>query len=122
MRAAFDNVPGKKARYELVRRYGYGVPSFERAAASARNDLALFAQTEIQPFKIDGTRKFNECHYYTLPIPGDMLEKLENETVELKVTLCISSIRTLDYRRMSMHSATNPMGCVLTFNAKIESH
>ena len=87
MRAAFDNAPGKKARYELVRRFGYGVPSYERAAASARNHLALFAQAEIQPFKIDGTRKFNECHYYMLPIPGDMLERLENETVELKVTL-----------------------------------
>jgi hypothetical protein len=32
-------------------------------------------------------RKFNECHYYSLPIPGDMLERLENEPVELKVTL-----------------------------------
>jgi hypothetical protein len=28
-----------------------------------------------------------ECHYYNLPIPGDMLEQLENEPVELKVTL-----------------------------------
>ena len=47
----------------------------------------MMAQAEIQPFRLKGTRKFNECHYYTLPIPSDLLEKLENEPVELKVTL-----------------------------------
>lgn len=79
--------PGKRARYSLVRRFGYGVPSLERANASAQNHLALFAQREIQPFKMDKGRKFNECHYYTLPIPHQMLEELENEIVEMKVTL-----------------------------------
>jgi hypothetical protein len=87
MLAALGETPGKKARYELMRRFGYGVPSLERANASALNHLALFAQIEIQPFKLAGNRKFNECHYYTLPIPGYMLEELENEIVELKVTL-----------------------------------
>jgi hypothetical protein len=47
----------------------------------------MIAQSEIQPFRVHGNRKFNECHYYNLPIPGDMLEQLENELVELKVTL-----------------------------------
>ncbi|QDM32862.1 S8 family peptidase [Tardiphaga sp. vice352] len=79
--------PGKKARYELVRRFGYGVPNFDRANASALNHLALFAQANIHPFKMHKGRKFNECHYYTLPIPRDMLEKLENEVVEMKITL-----------------------------------
>lgn len=87
MLAAFRNTPLKRARYELIRRFGYGVPSFERANACARNHLALVAQAEIQPFKLEGDRKFNECHYYSLPIPRDMLEKLENEIVELKVAL-----------------------------------
>ena len=87
MLAQLGATPGKKARYELVRRFGYGVPSLERANASALNHLALFAQTEIQPFKLEGNRKFNECHYYALPIPNDMLEELENEVVELKITL-----------------------------------
>jgi len=77
----------KRARYEIVRRFGYGVPSFDRANASATNHFALFAQAEIQPFKNDKGRKFNECHYYTLPFPSDMLEELENEIVEMKITL-----------------------------------
>ncbi len=85
--AQLTSKPGKRERYELVRRFGYGVPDFDRATASASNHLALFAQTQIQPFKLDGQRKFNECHYYSLPIPPRMLEQLENEIVELKVTL-----------------------------------
>jgi hypothetical protein len=83
---AFNRTGGKKENYELVRRFGYGVPDYERATASANNHLALFAQAEIQPFKFEG-RRFNECHYYPLPIPSDMLEQLENEPVELKLTL-----------------------------------
>ncbi len=84
---AIDARPNKRDRYELVRRFGYGVPDFDRANASANNHLAMIAQTEIQPFRLQGQRKFNECHYYNLPIPGDILENLENEPVELKVTL-----------------------------------
>lgn len=87
MLEAFDGSDGKKQNYEIVRRFGYGVPDYDRATASANNHLALFAQAAIQPFKLDGQRKFNECHYYTLPIPADMLERLENELVDLKITL-----------------------------------
>jgi len=87
MLTALGNSSGKRSRYDLVRRFGYGVPNFERASASALNHLALFCQAEIQPFKIENGRKYNECHYYTLPIPREMLERLENEIVEMKVTL-----------------------------------
>ena len=34
--------------YELIRRFGYGVPSYERATASARNDLVHLAFTPAQ--------------------------------------------------------------------------
>jgi hypothetical protein len=87
MLRAFQNSPGKRGNYEIVRRFGYGVPDFDRASASANNHLALFSQAEIQPFKLEGQRKFNECHYYELPLPNTVLEQLENEVVELKITL-----------------------------------
>lgn len=87
MIAALDRCAGKEARYEVIRRFGYGVPDYERATASAKHHLALFAQTEIQPFKLQGNRKFNECHYYDLPVPRALLEELENRTVQLRVTL-----------------------------------
>lgn len=87
MSRLLNDAIGKRARYQLVRRFGYGVPDFDRAVASARNHLALFAQANIQPFKMEDGRKFNTCHYYKLPIPADMLERLENEQLEMKVTL-----------------------------------
>lgn len=87
MHSAFDAQPGLRERYALVRRFGYGVPDFERATASARDQVALVAQSQIQPFRMQGTRKFNECHYYQLPLPTAVLEQLGNELIDLKVTL-----------------------------------
>lgn len=100
MLKAFEGSEGKKQNYEIVRRFGYGVPDYERATASATSHLALFAQAEMQPFKLDGQRKYNECHYYALPIPADMLERLENEPVELKITL--------SYFRLILDAKTRP--------------
>ena len=87
MLAELNATQSKRARYVMIRRFGYGVPSLERALASASNHVALFAQAEIQLFASGGGRRFNKCHYYTLPIPPRMLETLNNEPVELKVTL-----------------------------------
>lgn len=87
MEQALDTGKGKRSRYEMIRRFGYGVPDYERATASARNHLALFAQTQIQPYRLEGSRKFNECHYYALPIPSQLLEELDNRLVDLKITL-----------------------------------
>jgi len=87
MLSLFGGRPSKRDRYELIRRFGYGVPDYDRATASAKSHLALFAQAELQPFRFVGGRKFGDCHYYALPIPRRMLEGLENEIVELKVTL-----------------------------------
>ncbi|MBZ9921681.1 S8 family peptidase [Mesorhizobium sp. BR1-1-7] len=87
MRASFAAEPNLRNRYEIVRRFGYGVPDYDRAAASARDHLALIAQTEIQPYRLKGGRKFNECHYYNLPLPAAVIEELDNEPVDLKITL-----------------------------------
>lgn len=87
MLAQFEACPGMRERYEVVRRCGYGVADFDRAVASAQDHLALVAQAEIQPFRLQGQRRFNECHYYDLPLPADVLEQLDNEIVQLKVTL-----------------------------------
>jgi Subtilase family len=86
MRAELESTQSKQARYAMIRRFGYGVPDLERALASANNHVALFAQATIQPFKSE-KRKFNQCHYYALPIPPDMLEHLNNELIEFKITL-----------------------------------
>jgi hypothetical protein len=98
MFARLNGCNSKKDRIALARHFGYGVPRLDRALASAENDLALFTQTEIQPFKRErqpdangrmvlGAPTFNEIHYYTLPWPRQSLEDLGGEDVRLKITL-----------------------------------
>ena len=80
----------KGKRQLILRDVGYGVPDLERAFRSARNDVTLIAQAEIQPFAAGPNGQapvFNEMHFYDLPWPSALLQELENETVTLKVTL-----------------------------------
>lgn len=82
---------GSKAqKQQIVREMGYGVPDIDRAIRSARNDVTLIAEAEIQPFALGADRRsavFNEMHFYDLPWPKAALEQLENEIVTMKVTL-----------------------------------
>lgn len=73
----------------VVREFGYGVPDLDRALRSARNDVSLVAEAEIQPYKYsdDGRPIFNEVHFYKLPWPRRELQKLQNASVMFKVTL-----------------------------------
>jgi hypothetical protein len=75
---------GKGARARLVRRYGFGVPSLERALRSASDALTLIAQDSIRPFD-DG--KMREMHIFELPWPTDVLQNLGELPVRLRVTL-----------------------------------
>ena len=86
MKGALTAAANKSAAYLLLRRYGHGVPTFQRAAASARNHLAMISQAEIQPYSRSG-RGMNECHFYSLPWPRAALESLGEQDVTLKITL-----------------------------------
>lgn len=89
-RGAHWKTGSKAEKQRHLREFGYGVPAIERAILSARNDVTLVAQAEIQPFAIGGdgrTGVFNEMHFYDLPWPRAALEQLENEIVTMKVTL-----------------------------------
>lgn len=86
MRNQLMAAPNKSAAYALLRRFGHGVPTFERAAASARNHLAIVSQAEIQPYR-RSPRGMNECHYYSLPWPRVALEDLGEIDITLKITL-----------------------------------
>jgi hypothetical protein len=95
MREKLRKNKNKNQRVALARHFGYGVPLLSRALASAQNDLALIAETNIQPFTRDlgekgrevGGVHFKEVHYYNLPWPKVELERLENRVVQLKITL-----------------------------------
>lgn len=90
MREALDGSNRLSDRKALLRKFGYGVPSFERARASAANSLALIAEREIQPFeKYENGVRMKECHYYDLPWPAGLLESEEyyDQQFSLKIAL-----------------------------------
>lgn len=75
---------GKGARAKLVQRYGFGVPSAERALRSANDALTLVAQSTIRPF---AAGKMAELQLFHLPWPRDVLAELGATQVRLRVTL-----------------------------------
>lgn len=87
MKERFNAASGLRERQRLARCFGYGVPSYTRATASARNHLALVAQQMIQPFAKTSYVAFNECHYYRLPWPKEILEQHAEQEFVLRVTL-----------------------------------
>lgn len=84
MQTAVDAAPGKRATAALVRRYGFGVPSTERALRSAADSLTLVAQSKIHPFHKGA---MGEMNVHELPWPKDVLAELGDKTVHLRVTL-----------------------------------
>jgi hypothetical protein len=91
-RAMVDQVaaaqPGR--RYELLlQRYGWGVPSLERACWSASNALTLVVQEDLQPYgePKGGTVPTLDMHIHSLPWPREQLEQLFDTQVRLRVTL-----------------------------------
>jgi hypothetical protein len=73
---------------DLLRVFGYGAPSLERALYTTNNRLTFISQQSIQPFiKEDSNYKTNEMHFYEIPWPKDELLAMENKPVELQITL-----------------------------------
>jgi hypothetical protein len=76
------------AKRVLLRTFGYGVPILENALHSAGNALTMIAENIIQPYRLEGSVKYNEYHLYEIPWPVDILRnELAENDVKLKVTL-----------------------------------
>jgi hypothetical protein len=84
MGATLQEAQGKRDRARLVQRYGFGVPSLERAIRSASDALTLIAQASIRPFT---SGKLRELHVFDLPWPRAVLQSLGDTSVRLRVTL-----------------------------------
>lgn len=84
MQTHLRGASGKRARAKLVQRYGFGVPSAERALRSANDALTLVAQSSIRPF---AEGKMGELHFFDLPWPRDVLAELGATPVRLRITL-----------------------------------
>lgn len=84
MWAAMGSASGRTQRGMLLRRYGWGVPSLERALRSAANAATLLVEDVIHPFR---QGKMREIHVYKLPWPRQALLDLGEAEVRIRVTL-----------------------------------
>ena len=88
MKEQFANAPTQAAKAALLRRYGYGVPDYMRAIRSARNDMTLAIQDELQPYWKDNDRiKTRHLNLHELPWPRAELQTLGETIVGLRITL-----------------------------------
>jgi hypothetical protein len=90
MAASFNGLPRRHRVERLLRSFGYGVPDLDRARYSARNELTLIVEQEIQPYRVDPADKkgkTNQMHLHRLPWPSQLLEDLGDLETRLRVTL-----------------------------------
>ncbi|WP_372467434.1 S8 family serine peptidase [Microbacterium maritypicum] len=90
MRSRVDDARTKADAVNLLRRYGMGVPSLERATRSASNALTLVAESAIHPYEREGqssSGKAREMNLHELPWPIEQLTDLGETQVRLRVTL-----------------------------------
>jgi len=86
MRAAIDAVRPRKARRQLLRRYGWGIPTDTAVLGSSQNAVTMVVQDTFVPFTGD-EYKMREFRLHQLPWPKSKLEELGAANVELRVTL-----------------------------------
>lgn len=92
IRQVFDNKEVDKLNKtdlrELLRIVGYGKPNLEKALYSLDNSVNLIVEDTIQPFKKDkNSVTINEMALHEIPWPSDVLIRLGNTPVKMKVTL-----------------------------------
>ena len=88
MQRRFSTALTQVQKRSLLRRYGYGVPSLERALKSANNDLTLIIEDQVKPFILEGNDiKTGDMNFHKLPWPTEKLQELGEAEVKLKVTL-----------------------------------
>jgi hypothetical protein len=79
----------KELMKQVIRRYGWGVPSPERVLSSAANAVTLIVQSRLIPFQRNssGGVSLAELEFHELPWPLEQLWELGAATVALRVTL-----------------------------------
>lgn len=88
MLTRFTDAAGAIDYRNLLRCFGYGVPSVRKLMSSLDNSLTLIAQHEIQPFfKEDGSVKTRDMQPHPLPWPIEVLAELGAIPVRMRVTL-----------------------------------
>ncbi len=93
MQQSVQGLTPARSKEVLLRRHGWGVPGFQRAAFSVENALTMIAERTIVPFTNTAPAgravvvKTNDWHLFTLPWPKEALQALGEVTITLRVTL-----------------------------------
>lgn len=89
MNREFSPFENKDKVHGLIRKYGFGVPNLDRAIACANNEVTLISQKTLKPYKqgSSNTITYDDCHFYNLPWPVEVLRDLGDTTIRMKVTL-----------------------------------
>lgn len=86
MRGEIDAAGRKRDKLQLLRRYGWGVPSEESVLASSGQAVTMVSQDQFVPFEGEELR-VRRFRLHTLPWPSDVLLALGEADVRLRVTL-----------------------------------
>lgn len=78
--------PRKREVLQLLRRYGWGVPSEETVLTSSTQAVTMVSQDEFVPFEGDDLR-VRRFRLHTLPWPSEVLFDLGGADVRLRITL-----------------------------------
>ncbi|WP_394253588.1 S8 family peptidase [Arthrobacter pityocampae] len=76
----------KRDRLQLLRRYGWGVPTEGSVLNSSRQAVTLVSQDQFVPFE-GADYRMRRFRLHTLPWPRDVLEQLGATDVRLRVSL-----------------------------------
>lgn len=90
MQERFDPRASKSDLVRMLRRYGMGVPSLERALYSATDALTLISEASLRPYEREGNSndgRTREMNLHQLPWPIEQLRDLGDAIVTLRVTL-----------------------------------
>lgn len=88
--------PSKADYGRLLRVFGYGVPSLERALYCSENSLTLISEAELQPYdklekerngKLEKRYGTRDMHLYNLPWPFEVLSEMAAVKVRMRITL-----------------------------------
>lgn len=85
MEAELRSESGKAGRLNLLRRYGWGVPTEAAVLCSTEQAVTLVSQDRFVPF--DGDYRMRKFRLHTLPWPADVLSNIGDAPVRLRITL-----------------------------------
>lgn len=89
MRASIDRehrAGGKKRQFQMLRRYGWGVPTEDSVLTSNRQAVTLVTQDTFAPFE-GAAYSMRHFRLHALPWPSDVLAAIDDGDVRLRVTL-----------------------------------